>query len=152
MQQETNFQSCCAEIIEYLSLRCVGELKTRLRFDDKLLINNHVDSLNAKHMALVRYVDTDLSRDSMASGEQLTFERHHVHVLEKAESQCVIDLEEGPNYGAGESFLNQFDSGHATRCNRTCSDHLTKPLPRRSLFSRGAIGQIRFIRRIRSNL
>jgi hypothetical protein len=30
--------------------------------------------------------------------------------------------------------------------------HVIKALPRRSSFSQGAIGQIRFIRRIRSNL
>ena len=120
MQQEVYFEARGAEIVEHLSVGSFVELECRFGFDDELLVHDHIDSLNAEDMFLVSHVDIDLSRHSMTAGEQLTFERHHVDVLEKAEAKGVINLEVRPNDGSRKPLFNQLKSGHATRWpNRT---------------------------------
>ena len=94
VQQEPDFKARCTEIIEELALGHGGELRTRFRLDDNLVIDDHVDALHGEDVLLVRDVNAEFSRDAMPTLDQLTLEGHHIDVFEKAESERVVHLEE----------------------------------------------------------
>jgi len=96
MQYEPNFQVRGAEVVENLAFRCARKLRTGLRFDDHFVIHDHVDSLHCEYVILIGHVDADFSRNAMAAVDQLTLQRHHVHVLEEAEPKVLYTSKNAP--------------------------------------------------------
>src|SRR5512145_2452570 len=59
-----------------------------------------------------------LSHSSAASPE-LAFQRQRVDLLQKAEPECVIDIEEGADHIASDRALDESRIAHLTRSKRT---------------------------------
>jgi hypothetical protein len=48
----------------------------------------------------------DFARHLVSEPRELTFEGLHIEVLERAEAQRVVHVEEDPDHASGQSFLS----------------------------------------------
>ena len=62
VQKEPDLQSCCPEIVQELSLRCIVKFLRCLYLDDNFGINNHIHSLNGQFVTLVHDRNAYFSR------------------------------------------------------------------------------------------
>ena len=105
MQQQANLETACSEVALKLTLRSTVKLGGGLDLHDKLFIDDHIEPLSAELIAFVHDTNANLPGYPMAARQQLTFERHCVDMLEKPETKCVVDVEEGADDRARKGFF-----------------------------------------------
>jgi hypothetical protein len=86
--------------------------------DNKLLIDDHVQSLLRELVPLVKDWYGNLTCYSMFALNQLSLQSHHVDVLEESKAEGVVNIEERSDHRTREPFFNQFVSGHALKVAR----------------------------------
>ena len=76
-------------------------------FDNDSLVYQHVEALKPNNLAPVFDRNAYFTRHTMSSRNQLLFERGYVKILEKAESEIVVNFEESTDDGMSYVFLDQ---------------------------------------------
>lgn len=115
VQQEADLEIRGAQVVVDLTRRGPVKLGCGLRFNDELVIDEHVQSFAAKLFAFVHHHDAHFARDRMASPAQLPLESHDIEVLPEAISKGVLNLEEGADHGMCERLFDQTASRHSPR-------------------------------------
>lgn len=91
------------------------ELVCRLDLDDQLVVDDHVEPLVGELFTLVHDTNADFPPYLMTATSELSLQRHHINVLEKAEAECVVNLEKRADYGASQLLFDQVGSFHDRR-------------------------------------
>src|SRR5687768_1212605 len=112
VEEEADFEIGGAEIIVELARGCPVQFVRGLRLDDEAAVHDHVEALAGELLTLVRHTDGDFACDRVAAREELALEGHDVDVLEEAEAERVVDVEECADDGAGERRVEQWDTTH----------------------------------------
>ena len=107
MKQETDLQPSAPQVVAQLSYGILSERASGFHFNDNLVVNDNVEPLRAELVALVKDRNGDLTTDFMPSVAKLSLESHHVHVLEKAIAQGVVDLESAAYYRVRQLFFDE---------------------------------------------
>ena len=100
MKQEANLQISSAQVVVNLSVCTLVGLIRRLDLDDQLVVNDHVKPLVRELFTLVHDTNADFPPYLMTASSELALQGHHIDVLEKAEAECVVNLEKRADYGA----------------------------------------------------
>jgi hypothetical protein len=88
------------------------ELARRFDLYHQLPVDNHIQSLLRKRVTLVKDRYGDFTRNTMPTLDQLPLQRHYINMLEKSESERIVDLEECPDYRVCESRFKEFATRH----------------------------------------
>jgi hypothetical protein len=129
----------------------LGQFGACLSFYYDLLINDHIDALYAKLLSFVRDSSPYFARHSMATRQKLSLQRHHVAVLEKSESEVVVNLEKRPITDRASVSSSKPERAMFQNCASIQTPNHQTP-PRGYQSPPGPIRPIRSIRQIRITL
>jgi hypothetical protein len=97
MQQKTNLERRCSQVVEELALSGNWQNFRGFEFNDDRVVDNHVYSLCAQDGSFIVDRDYDFLVYRPCTFHEFPLQRLGVDVLQETESQRVVNLKEGAN-------------------------------------------------------
>src|SRR5687768_15542090 len=82
VEEESDLESGASEVAQKLPARIRMKMFGGLHFDDDLVVNDHVEALDAEFLSFVIDCHGHFASDTMPAGAQLALQGHHVQVFQ----------------------------------------------------------------------